>query len=79
MAYYIADNALNNDTALHLLQSDIDVTPYQQRLRCTAHVINLVCKAILCGTDTDCLNEVIYHAEHDMDSELHNSKVSAFE
>lgn len=58
LAYFMADNASNNDKAVELLSSEIDeLQPVKQRLRCAAHTINLVCKSILYGVDSDCLDE----------------------
>ena len=54
VGYFIADNASNNDTALQEVAKEIDIDPLRQRIRCHAHVLNLVAKAILHGTDSDC-------------------------
>ncbi|TKA70942.1 hypothetical protein B0A55_10806 [Friedmanniomyces simplex] len=59
--FYAADNAYNNDTAIRLL-GDLDVNLHKQRLRCAAHIINLVCKAILVGVDVDCLQDACNNA-----------------
>ena len=79
LAYFIADNASSNDTALHILQTDLTVTPKKQRIRCVCHVINLVTKSILYGTDIDCINDVLRHAEHSDDTDLYDDQVSKFE
>ena len=58
IAYFMADNASNNDAALKILSTyllSIQLDPVKQRLRCTGHIYNLVCKAILYGVDSDCL------------------------
>jgi hypothetical protein len=60
IAYFIADNASNNDAALKILSTylpSIQLDPVKQRLRCTGHIYNLVCKAILYGVDSDCLTD----------------------
>ena len=57
IAYIIADNASSNDTAISLLSNHITITSKEQRLRCVAHIINLVCKAILFGVDSDCIED----------------------
>lgn len=75
IAYIMADNASSNDTAIELLQSELSINLDKQRLRCAGHVINLVCKAILYGTDTDCIEDVIINGSE----ELYDSKVSHFE
>jgi hypothetical protein len=58
IAYFIADNASNNDVALKVLSTylpSMQLDPVKQRLRCAGHIYNLVCKAILYGVDSDCL------------------------
>lgn len=55
VGYFVADNASNNDTALREMAKEIDIDPLRQRIRCNAHVLNLVAKAILYGTDSDCI------------------------
>jgi hypothetical protein len=73
--YFIADNATNNDKALEVL---IGMRPQYcqnkvtQRLRCVGHVYNLVCKAILYGVDSECLEDAS-QASQTM------TKVSSFE
>lgn len=57
ISYLIADNAAANDTAIDLLSDEIDVNTSKQRLRCAAHIINLVCKAILLGVDSNCVED----------------------
>ena len=75
IAYFMADNASNNDKTLELLSKEIDFKPEQSRLRCAGHIINLVTKAILYGTDVDCVDEVL-SASNDS---LFDSGVSKFE
>ena len=53
--YFMADNATANDRAIKILSSSLDIHPEYHRLRCGAHVINLVAKAVLYGTDIDAL------------------------
>lgn len=55
VGYLVADNASNNDTVLREIAKEIDVDPLRQRIRCGAHILNLVAKAILYGTDIDCV------------------------
>jgi hypothetical protein len=60
IAYFIADNASNNDAALKVLSTylpSIQLDPVKQRLRCAGHIYNLVSKAILYGVDSDCLED----------------------
>lgn len=85
IAFFMADNATSNDKALKLLAEVTDINPIKQRLRCTGHVINLVCKAILYGVDVDCVADVLsdakYDVEHsdDPDAGIGTSTVSKFE
>lgn len=53
VAYYASDNATNNDSALRALNDVVTVDPVKQRLRCTGHIYNLVCNAILYGVDAE--------------------------
>jgi len=53
--YFMADNATANDRAIKVLSGSWDIRPEHHRLRCSAHVINLVAKAVLYGTDVDAL------------------------
>jgi hypothetical protein len=59
IGFFIADSASNNDKAVELLSSSFDVNAARQRLRCAAHIINLVCQAILLGTDVDCVEDAL--------------------
>jgi hypothetical protein len=52
IAYFQADNAFNNDTALAALAERVDIHPVNSRLRCAGHIFNLVCNAILFGVPT---------------------------
>lgn len=70
IGYFTLDNATNNDTALqhisqHLHDLGIDFNPVQRRLRCFGHVINLVVKAFLWGT-----NSVAFEAEINSHQEM---------
>ena len=58
MAYFTLDNALNNDSALVViatLLADMGIMfdPVRHLLRCFGHVINLVVKPFLWGTDVE--------------------------
>jgi hypothetical protein len=53
--YFMADIATANDRAIKVLSDSLNVQPKYQRLRCGAHAINLVAKAVLYGTDIDVL------------------------
>ena len=58
IGYFTLDNARNNDTALqhirrYLNERDISFDPVQRRLHCFGHVINLVVKTFLWGSDAE--------------------------
>lgn len=55
VGYLVADNASNNDAALHEIAKEIDVDPLRQRIRCSRHILNPMAKTILYGTDSDCV------------------------
>jgi hypothetical protein len=60
IAYFMTDNASNNNKALAVLSSylpSMQLNPVKQRLRCSSHIYNLVYKAILYGVDSDCLKD----------------------
>ena len=60
VAYFAADNATNNDTALEYLSKKvIHYQPKIMRLRCVGHILNLMCKAVLYGVDEDCVAETL--------------------
>lgn len=58
VTYFAADNVTNNDKALRLLTRNLGIDPIKQRLRCVAHSLNLVCKAILYGVHGKCIAQV---------------------
>jgi hypothetical protein len=75
----MADNASNNDKALAVLSGHLpsmQLDPVKQRLRCSRHIYNLICKAILYGVDSDCLEDASQAAATAM---LTMTSVSAFE
>jgi hypothetical protein len=47
IAYFAADNATNNDTALAALSERVAIDLVALRLRYTGHIFNLVCTTIL--------------------------------
>lgn len=86
VAYYAADNATNNDTALKELNAFVKVNHVTQRLRCAGHIYNLVCNAILYGTDEEALEDASQASQHreidaqeitDLDTTLRNSSEEA--
>jgi hypothetical protein len=78
VSFCMADNASNNDNALDRLAPDIPIRPLRGRLRCVAHIINLVCMAILYGTDIDCIEEVLEAALSNSD-DCQEERIKQFE
>jgi hypothetical protein len=65
--YFMSDNASANDRAIKIWSSSLSIHPEHHRLRCGAHVINLVAKAVLYGTDVhafenDSLEESLFYS-----------------
>lgn len=54
----------------------LKIDPVKQRLRCSGHIYNLMCKAILYGVDGDCLEDASQEATI---SQLTMTSVSSFE
>jgi hypothetical protein len=73
VGYFVADNASNNDAALRQIAKEIDIDPSRQRIRCSAHILNLVAKAILYGTDSDCVADAAKFAPRFDSSESDNA------
>lgn len=75
IGYFTLDNASNNGTAMqHIVQRlqelDISFDPIERRLRCFGHVINLVVKAFLWGTDSEAFEaEILSHQELQREAE----------
>jgi len=75
IGYFTLDNATNNDTALehiakHLQDVGIAFNPVQRRLLCFGHVINLVVKAFLWGTNSAAFEaEINSHQEIEQEAE----------
>ncbi|KAM3448845.1 hypothetical protein NHJ6243_010059, partial [Beauveria neobassiana] len=57
IGYFITDNAESNDTCLDHLAVELGFNKQQRRLRCSGHIINLVARSILFGTDADAFEE----------------------
>jgi hypothetical protein len=75
IGYFVADNASNNDSALRQIAKEIDVDPLPQRIRCSAHILNLVARAIIYGTDSDYVADGAKHAPRSDSSESSNVSV----
>ena len=71
IAYFVADNATNNDTALKHLATHITLDPVTLRLRYVGHIYNLVCTAILFGINSVALEDAKYdYSQLQDDSEI---------
>jgi len=57
IGYFVTDNADNNDTCLEELGIEFGFNKKHRRLRCCGHIINLVARSILFGTDADAFEE----------------------
>jgi len=69
VAFFAANNATNNDKALKLLATKLNIDADRQRLRCLSYVLNLVSMAILYSIDKDCINEVLQALDKDADAD----------
>ena len=80
IAYFAADNATNNDTALTVLSERVDLNPITSRLRCASHIFNLVCTAILFGVlDEEALDDAQIDFSQTDDSLLGTQAVADLE
>src|ERR1700761_9514033 len=59
LGYFTLDNATNNDTAIADLASEFGFDPLQRRVRCFGHIINLVVKALLFGSDDEAFDNAV--------------------
>ncbi|KAG6990049.1 Zinc finger BED domain-containing protein RICESLEEPER 2 [Fusarium oxysporum f. sp. conglutinans] len=57
IGYFVADNAESNDTCLEDLGTEFGFNKQHRRLRCCGHIINLVARSILFGTDADAFED----------------------
>ncbi|KAM3451813.1 hypothetical protein MY8738_008519 [Beauveria namnaoensis] len=57
VGYFIANNAESNDTCLDELAGELGFKKQHRRLRCCRHIINLVARSVLFGTDVDAFEE----------------------
>jgi len=71
------DNASNNDTMMEELQKSLlGFNVRQRRLRCLSHVVNLVCKAMLHGTDAESFEKDFSRPDSDRRVEVFERKVT---
>ncbi|KAJ3453314.1 hypothetical protein MRS44_017561 [Fusarium solani] len=57
IGYFVTDNADSNGTCLEDLGIELGFKKQHRRLRCCGHIINLVARSILFGTDADAFEE----------------------
>ncbi|KAL9561355.1 hypothetical protein ACKAV7_014710 [Fusarium commune] len=57
VGYFVTDNAESNDMYLEELATELGFNKQHHRLRCCGHIINLVARSILFGTDADAFEE----------------------
>jgi hypothetical protein len=57
IGYFVTDNAESNDTCIEDLGVELGFNKQHRRLRCCGHIINLVARSILFGTDADAFEE----------------------
>ena len=67
LGYIVTDNASNNTTCLQFLSEEFGFVGPENHVRCAGHVLNLVAKAILFGSDVDAFESDL----HDLSSEEH--------
>lgn len=65
IGFFVLDSASNNDTAIKYLEKldDLRINALEQRLRCSGHIIQLVAKAMLFGSDIEVFEAVIKELE----------------
>ena len=69
IGYFVLDNAANNDRALEALGSSFGFDPRQRRIRCAAHIVNLVAMQIMYGKDLQAFeseNADVRHMREDL-------------
>src|SRR5437667_2998234 len=70
IGYFMLDNASTNDVCVSLLCRKLNIAAEKtRRLRCTGHVLNLVVKAFLFGTDVEAF-EIEAHTVYETQDEL---------
>ena len=70
VGYFVLDNASNNDTAVEALAEEFGFDMKERRLRCAGHIINLVARQILFGTDPDTFELEVNIAKDEADDLL---------
>lgn len=76
VGHFMMNNASNNDTMMEELQKNLDLNVQQRRLRCLGHVVNLVCKAMLHGTDAESFEKDFARPDSDRRVEAFERKVT---
>ena len=59
IGYFTVDNATNNDTALKVIGEQLGFQWEERRVRCFGHIINLVVRALLFGSEIDAFEQEV--------------------
>lgn len=65
LGYFVLDNARNNDTAMAALAEEFRFDAEHRRLRCLGHILNLVVKQLIFGTNANAME-----TDDDVDMDL---------
>ncbi|KAK8869252.1 restless-like transposase [Apiospora arundinis] len=63
VGYFTLDNATNNDAAMEAIGKELGFSALERRVRCIGHVINLVVKALLFGSDAEAFEDTVVEGE----------------
>jgi hypothetical protein len=63
LGWFVCDNALNNDTCIEALGSELEFDHYERRIRYIGHVINLVARSLLFGKEPEALEEKLTQSD----------------
>jgi hypothetical protein len=64
IGYFVLDNAANNDKAIQTLGTIFNFDPVKRRLRCAAHIVNLVAIQIMYGKDLEAFETETTNIQH---------------
>lgn len=59
VGFFTVDNAANNDTALKVIGEQLGFRWEERRVRCFGHIINLVVRALLFGSEIDTFEQEV--------------------
>jgi hypothetical protein len=72
VGYFTLDNATYNDTAMDTIGAALEFNGRSRRVRCFGHILNLVCKQLLFGHDSDAFEDEI-SADSTIDASRHEA------